>query len=153
MSMEENLLLREPSSFKGLTIEEQENLRLVVEFLWGRMIGDIDQILSVMSSNAIFHEQLLPPVKGHDELRISAQKFQSMIGNLDYKIDQFAARGNQVAHYGTISGTFRREFMGLPATGKSFSVAYAEFVIIKNGQIAYVWDLSDEKALLQQAIL
>lgn len=75
------------------------------------------------------------------------------VGFPSYKLeaDQMIAEGDLVSVIGRFSGTHTGPFMGIPATGKSFSdVAIHITYRIEGGKIVEHWMLFDAPALMQQ---
>ncbi|WP_026735535.1 ester cyclase [Fischerella sp. PCC 9605] len=148
---DENLLLPNLDSLEDVTELERENALLSAEFLQGWVNQDIEQIISVMAPDGVIYDLVFPePVKGHEAIRQFAQELLSVVSNISYQIEEWVVMGDRVAHHGIFSGTFTGDFMGMPTTGKSFSVPYSEFVTIKNGKIVYLWDQTDGLQLVQQ---
>jgi predicted ester cyclase len=50
----------------------------------------------------------------------------------------------------TYSGTHRREFMGLPATGKQVRFSGINIFWLKGGKVVEQWSQSDQLSMLQQ---
>ncbi|MDM9380244.1 ester cyclase [Chlorogloeopsis sp. ULAP01] len=147
----ENLLLPNLNSLGDLTDLERENVQLVTEFLQGWISQDIEKIISVMAPDGVINDLVFPePVKGHEGIRNFAQDLLSVVSDINYRVEDLLVRGDRVAYHGIFSGTFIGDFMGMPTTGKSFSVPYSEFVTIKNGKIVYLWDQTDGLQLVQQ---
>lgn len=65
-------------------------------------------------------------------------------------IDGLIAEGDRVAVQGKVSGTHEGEFMGMPATGKAFSVDNIEVFEIKAGKITQRWGIADTASLMAQ---
>ncbi len=147
----ENLLLPDPDSIADLTDSEREKVRLITEFLQGWITKDSEHIISLLTPDAVFHEQFLPePYQGHDEFRQFLQEFFPVVSHLGYKVEEWVIQGDRIAIRGIFSGTFTGEFMGMDAAGKSFSVPFSEFVTFKDAKIAYVWEQTDGLQLAQQ---
>jgi steroid delta-isomerase-like uncharacterized protein len=147
----ENLLLPNLNSLGDLTDLERENVQLATKFLQGWVNRDIEKIISVMAPDGVIYDLVFPePVKGHEAIRNFAQELLSVVSNIGYRVEELLVRGDRVAHHGIFSGTFIGDFMGMPTTGKSFSVPYSEFVTIDSGKITYLWDQTDGLQLVQQ---
>jgi predicted ester cyclase len=50
----------------------------------------------------------------------------------------------------TISGTHTGDFMGIPATNKSFEVECMDMIRIEDGKCAEHWGVTDMMSLMQQ---
>jgi predicted ester cyclase len=65
-------------------------------------------------------------------------------------IDEIIAEGDLVMYRSTITGTHQGAFMGIPATGKPFTIAELMVIRIENGKIVEQWGGPDIFSLLQQ---
>ena len=50
----------------------------------------------------------------------------------------------------TTKGTQTGKFMGMPASGKTFSVREVHMVRVANGKMAERWGLANEMSMMQQ---
>ncbi|CAL8476914.1 ester cyclase [Caballeronia sp. S22] len=67
----------------------------------------------------------------------------SAFPDFDIKIEDVVQDGNKVVVRSTITGTQRRAFAGLPATGRSMRIQAVDIHEIENGQIARTWHTED----------
>lgn len=58
--------------------------------------------------------------------------------------------GNKVIVRGTMSGSHKSDFMGMPAAGQSFSVQFIDIVEFRDGRAIAHWGLTDQAAMMQQ---
>jgi hypothetical protein len=65
-------------------------------------------------------------------------------------IEAEIAEGDLVVLRQTISGTQQGELLGLPASGKQFSIVGMYILRVAAGKIAEVWGLSDIFSMMQQ---
>jgi steroid delta-isomerase-like uncharacterized protein len=71
--------------------------------------------------------------------------------DLRFKTELMVADGDTVAAFAKVSGTHRGEFMGIPATGASFTVNNADFCrFTDDGLICEHWGLIDTAAMMRQ---
>lgn len=68
--------------------------------------------------------------------------------DIHVEIDYMLADGDLVVAYETTSGTHTGEFMGIPATGKFFSVRSVLMVQIADGKIITQWNVADMLGLM-----
>jgi steroid delta-isomerase-like uncharacterized protein len=66
------------------------------------------------------------------------------------KIEDMMAEGDMVATRATYSGTHKGEFMGIPPTGKHFSMPAQVVVRFDNGREVEAWGIGDMLGMLQQ---
>ena len=76
--------------------------------------------------------------------------FVGAFPDLNVVVDHWVAEGDLVAGVMTTKGTQTREFMGMPASGKKFSVREMHMVRVANGKMAEHWGLANEMSMMQQ---
>src|SRR5919202_6900184 len=65
-------------------------------------------------------------------------------------LDDLIAQGDRVAARFTVRGTHKGPFMGLPPTGKPFTLTAIDILRIVDGKIVEHWGEADTLGLLQQ---
>ena len=70
--------------------------------------------------------------------------------DLNVVVEHWVAEGDLVVGVMTTKGTQTGEFMGMPASGKKFSVREMHMVRVANGKMAEHWGLSNEMSMMQQ---
>ena len=70
--------------------------------------------------------------------------------NPHFTIEDIVAEGDRVVLRWTNSGTHVGEFLGMPPTGKSYSIPGIEIWRVKDGRLAEHWDVVDIFGQLQQ---
>ena len=73
-----------------------------------------------------------------------------MLSNLHFHVEDCFAEDDKVMIINTITGNHTGEFMGIPPTGRPFSVIEVTAVRIKEGKIVEEWGFPDMFSLLQQ---
>ena len=76
--------------------------------------------------------------------------FVGAFPDLNVVVDHWVAEGDLVAGELTTKGTQTGEFMGMPASGKKFSVREMHMVRVANGKMAEHWGLANEMSMMQQ---
>ena len=76
--------------------------------------------------------------------------FVGAFPDLNVVVDHWVAEGDLVAGVMTTKGTQTGEFMGMPASGKKFSVREMHMVRVANGKMAEHWGLANEMSMMQQ---
>ena len=76
--------------------------------------------------------------------------FVGAFPDLNVVVEHWVAEGDLVVGVMTTKGTQTGEFMGMPASGKKFSVREMHMVRVANGKMAEHWGLSNEMSMLQQ---
>jgi predicted ester cyclase len=67
-----------------------------------------------------------------------------------HMIKDVFAEGNKAVLLGSLIGTHKGDFMGIPATGKPIDVSFIEIARFSEGKIAEVWIEADFLGLYQQ---
>ena len=143
---EVSLLDVDIDSFEDLSPQEKENLKLVITELSGWANQSVDQVLSVMAEDGVYYDITFEPAVGHDAIREFGDGWVDAVPDFKPHIEAFVVQGNKVVNMGRISGTMKKEFFGMPATGKKFDCQFCQFALIENGKIKYVrdhWNLVD----------
>jgi len=65
-------------------------------------------------------------------------------------VEDMIAEGDKVVARFVVQGTPRGNFMGIPATGKSFTLTAIDILRFEDGKIAEHWLESDQLGMLQQ---
>ena len=76
--------------------------------------------------------------------------FVGAFPDLNVIVEHWVAEGDLVVGVMTTKGTQNGEFMGMPASGKKFSVREMHMVRVANGKMAEHWGLSNEMSMMQQ---
>ena len=80
--------------------------------------------------------------------------FRMLIGafpDLSFTTELMVAEGDMVGAFTRVQGTHRGEFMGIPPTGRSFTIRNSDFCrFTGDGLIAEHWGLVDMASLLRQ---
>ncbi len=76
--------------------------------------------------------------------------FRSAFPDGQVTLEDILAEGDKVAVRLTFSGTHQGEFMGIPPTGRSFTIAGMNVFRIEDGKIAENWPQLDMLSLMQQ---
>jgi steroid delta-isomerase-like uncharacterized protein len=76
--------------------------------------------------------------------------FYAACPDLRHSVENMIAAGNRVAARATDRSTQRGELMGIPPTGKAFTITGINIVRIADGRIVEEWVVFDQLGLLQQ---
>ncbi len=114
-----------------------ENEKIVAAFCdtWKRM--NVDEMLSYMTEDAVYHNIPLDPLKGRSEIRKGLHQFAGMLKAVEIKILNSAAAGNLVI-------TERVDTMVMP-DGKRIDLPVAGVFELKDGKISAWRDYFDMK--------
>lgn len=76
-----------------------------------------------------------------------------MVGSFpDLRVDvqRTVSQGDLLTTHFTLSGSHLGDFMGVPATGKTFNVDAMDILRMKDGRIAEHWGVIDAAAMMEQ---
>jgi steroid delta-isomerase-like uncharacterized protein len=86
---------------------------------------------------------------GLQGLRDRVEMFHTGLA-VQFTIEDVVAEGDRVAVRWTNAGTHVGPFLGIPPTGKSFSIAGIDIHRIQDGKMAEHWHVVDQLTMLQQ---
>jgi steroid delta-isomerase-like uncharacterized protein len=113
--------------------------------------GDLSGVDDVIAADAVDH-QVPPGVsnRGAAGLRAFVEMFRGAFPDLRITIDDTIAEGDKLAVRSTMTGTHKGDFMGIPPTGKSFSLEGIDIVRFAGGKAVEHWGAADNMELMQQ---
>jgi steroid delta-isomerase-like uncharacterized protein len=110
-------------------------------------------------NDATFDETISPTYVNHDMPAPvpGAEGFKQMIGmfraafpDLRVEIEDVLGEGDRVATRGTMIGTQRGDFMGVPPTGQAVRVPYIDIWRVEGGKAGENWVQMDMMGMMQQ---
>lgn len=132
--------------------KEERNKKVVLESMDAMNAHNPDNVLKNVTADGVdYGDGNMPPVKGMDSVKASINAFLAAFP--DYKGDnlQAVADGDKVMVYGDWSGTFKNDFMGMKATGKSFKVKDVDiFEMNDEGKITSHRNIMPWAAIMEQ---
>lgn len=114
---------------------------------------DVDAADTLITIDRPDHDSTFPP-----ELTTGREGFKKLLGmliaafpDLRFTTQFMIAEVDMVAAFTTVEGTHRGEFMGVPPTGKSFSVKNADVCrFTDDGLICEHWGIVDLSSMMRQ---
>ena len=107
-----------------------------------------------------FDEFLHPEVIVHAPMGLSTQGVAAEKGvwrdaltampDIRHDIQEVLLSGSTLAARAVVTGTLERNFGGIRASGKSFSVDQGLFAHVRNGKIIEAWEIVDTASLMRQ---
>jgi steroid delta-isomerase-like uncharacterized protein len=130
-------------------LEENRNLmnRFYEEVINQRNLDLMDQ---VVADDFVEHELVPGMPEGKAAPRAFMEMFIAAFPDFHMTPEAFVAEGDLLAVRGTVRGTHAGEFMGMPATGRSFEVQFMDFIRIRDGRAVEHWGITDSAAMMQQ---
>ncbi|MDX1416965.1 MAG: ester cyclase [Candidatus Promineifilaceae bacterium] len=131
------------------TTENKETARQLIEEVFnGRNIDRVDELIA---ADFVEHEELPPGVPaGREGTKAAAAMLHSAFPDFKAMIEDVVAEDDKVVLRMTWSGSQQNEFMGLPPSGKSFSVNVIDIFRVAGSQIVEHWGTIDMMGMMQQ---
>jgi steroid delta-isomerase-like uncharacterized protein len=112
---------------------------------------------SLQAADELLHDDfrehaVLPPGMSDDKkgALIFFEQWFAAVPDLKASIDDLIASDDKVFIRSSVSGTQTGEFMGIPPTGKSFSIGSMDIVRIQDDQAIEHWGIQDTMAMMMQ---
>ena len=113
------------------------------------MKGDFDAVDELLTDDFTPHTWgPMPP--GRDGLKDAIERVKSGISDPKMTIEDVIAEGDLVAVRLTSSATHTGEFMGMPATGKTYEMGEIHIFRLRDGQVAEHWHQADFMGMVKQ---
>lgn len=105
----------------------------------------------IFAASFVCHHPAAPePLVGPGSVKALAAELHAAFAGYGGEILDMVAEGDRVAVRWRCGGTHRAPFMGMPATGRTVSVAGMSIYRIAEGRIVEAWYSADMLGLLQQ---
>ena len=113
-------------------------------------LGRFDRLDDLLTEEFVSHEELrgIPPTR--DGLKQKYTMLRAEMSEFGFTNEDLFSAEDRVAARVTVRGTHDGEFMGRPATGRSFAVTSVGIFRITDGRIAEHWGVFDQLAMLGQ---
>ena len=112
--------------------------------------GDLEALDELVADDFVEHEAVPGGGTGKDAVREFTKMMRDAFPDLKVEIVAMVAEGDEVWVHAVATGTNQGEFMGMPATGKSVTMAMIDRVKFKDGKAVEHWGVSDNLAMLTQ---
>ena len=110
--------------------------------------GNFDFADDLVHENFYNHEA--PDSPGPEGFKASARWLRNAFPDYHAELHEHVFDGNLLVARLVVSGTHRGEFMGLPPTGRSFSVQHMHMYRVQDGKLAEHWACRDDLGQLVQ---
>jgi steroid delta-isomerase-like uncharacterized protein len=87
---------------------------------------------------------------GRAKLRATTERVHSTLSDVRFTVEEIIGEGDLVAVRLTSSATPTAEFMGVPASGKGYTIGEMHFFRVRDGRIVEHWHQHDAAGLLKQ---
>jgi steroid delta-isomerase-like uncharacterized protein len=119
-----------------------------VEVLFNR--GELDRVGEFVTEDFVNHEAWPGEDPGHEGFRLRLARLRSAIPDIRMEVHEVVAADDLVAYRATLSGTHRGELLGMPPTGRSFSVQHMHMLRMRDGRASEHWATRDDLGMLRQ---
>ena len=111
--------------------------------------GDHDALDEIATPDYVEHDPLPGQGGGLEGLKERATMLKDGLA-VRFTIEDVIQDGDKLVVRWTNSGTHVGEFLGIPPTNKSFSVAGIDIYRLEGGRLAEHWHVIDQLSMLQQ---
>ncbi|HKH22798.1 MAG TPA: ester cyclase [Solirubrobacterales bacterium] len=113
--------------------------------------GNMDAIDDLVTDDVVDHEEGLPgQPEGKEGVRFFVSMMREAFSDLKATVGPAVESGDMASAEVTITGRHTGEFMGVPATDKSFEIKSIDIVRFEDGKCAEHWGVTDNMALMMQ---
>jgi steroid delta-isomerase-like uncharacterized protein len=131
--------------------QEEQNKQVVRQFFEALDRQDAERMDQLVSSiNYSLHFSGMPPLDWNANNKEFLAPFNKAFPDLRRNIVDMVAEGDKVAVSINVTGTYKGEFQGIPATGKQVSFTAMDILTIIDGKVTEEWATADMMGLMQQ---
>ena len=127
----------------------------VTKKLYGEMSqsGDIDTLVETYFTEDFVEHEEIPGVEvtGREVPKMMFRMMRKAMPDIQAEVDLILAEDDKVVAYGTFVGTHSGDFMGMPGTGRTVRIPFADILQWRDGKIAGHWGVSDMSAVFAPA--
>jgi steroid delta-isomerase-like uncharacterized protein len=110
----------------------------------------VDLIDELATEDYVEHDPFPGQGNSRSDLTARAGFILGAFNPLVFTVEDVVAEGDRVVVRWSQVGTHSGNFMGIPATGKEFSIAGIDIHAVREGRMAEHWHVVDQLALMQQ---
>ena len=112
--------------------------------------GNLGVVDELVADDFVEHEEFpgLEPTK--EGVKQFFAMFRSAFPDLRMEAHEIVAESDLLCARGTMSGTHKGEFMGMPPSGKHIEIEGFDMLRIRDGQVTEHWGLMDAMTMMQQ---
>jgi steroid delta-isomerase-like uncharacterized protein len=113
--------------------------------------GDMDAFEEIVSDEVVDHEEFPgAPDNGKEGVRFFVNSMRDAFSDLKCTVSESVESGDRASALITISGKHTGEFMGVPASDRSFEVQCMDIIRFEDGKCLEHWGVTDVMSLMQQ---
>jgi steroid delta-isomerase-like uncharacterized protein len=111
--------------------------------------GHTDAIDELLTDDFVSHTLRLPE-PGRAPLKAATERVHASLSDVVFDVEDLMADGDRVAVRLTASGTPTGDFMGVPASGKRYTIGEMHWFRVQDGRIAEHWHQHDALGMMKQ---
>lgn len=111
--------------------------------------GDVDALAGLAVAEYVEHDPLPGQTTGRDGLRQRVEMLRQAF-RAHFTIEDLIAEQDKVVARWTSRGTHVGEFLGMPPTGKAYTIAGIDIHRLRDGEMAEHWHVVDQLSQMQQ---
>lgn len=131
-----------------MSIEDNKRIvRRVIDEIFVK--GNVDAVDELAARDFVPHSW--PGVKpGTETLKQAVKRVSAGLADVAMDVEDMVAEGDRVAVRLTSHATHRGNFMGMPASGRSYTVSETHIFRLRDGKVIEHWRDMDMLSLMQQ---
>ena len=133
-----------------MTTSREDITALNRRFLDAVNSGNLDAIDDLLAPDFVEHDPFPGKTADVSGIKEGLSELRAAFPDLKLAIEDEVVEGDKSVLRRTMTGTHRGVFMGIPATGKAFSIEMIDIVRVENGKTAEHWGLIDSVSMLVQ---
>ena len=113
--------------------------------------GNLDKLDDLVTDDVVEHEQGLPgQPEGKEGVTFFVNALRSAFSDIKATVEPALESGDLACGHSTITGKHTGEWMGVPASDKTFEIESIDIIRIEDGKCAEHWGVTDNMALMMQ---
>jgi steroid delta-isomerase-like uncharacterized protein len=129
----------------------EQNKNTVTSFIQALFTkGDLGAVDDYLAEDFVDHDPPIGVPAGRDGIRQAAVMFRAAFPDWHSDLGFYVAEGDLVTEYFTASGTQQGEIFGVPASGRTVTLAGINILRVRDGRITERWGRLDELGLMRQ---
>jgi steroid delta-isomerase-like uncharacterized protein len=127
-----------------------DNRDIIVQLYEAFDRGDFKVVKDMLSENFVAHLVGMSATLNRDEFTEFGTEFRQAFPNGRHNFDCPISEGDRVVTCGTVTGTHLGNFQGIPATGRSVTIAVMHIDRLVNGKVVEHWGQGDQAGMMRQ---
>ena len=134
----------------GFLADQKTVVRAYFDDLWS--CGDFSRSHFLVDENMQYHAQLFNEMRGRDWLFQFVKIARIAVPDLTVEVEELIEEGDKIAATFSFVGTHQNDFMGIPATHKTFRSASAEIFQLQYDKIISIRSFANYQQIVSEAL-